>query len=171
MEAKLSAFLKGEFQPIDNKERLGLAGVCQVKKLNHTATGLYADAFAADPKLADDLKAAHRYNAACHAALAAAGQSEDAAKLDDTERTRLRKQALDWLRADLALRTQQLESGKPADRAAVQTTLRHWQQDNDLAGLRDAADLAKLPEAERRDWEGLWGEVEALLKRVEGRKP
>ena len=110
------------------KERLGLAGVCQGKKLHHTAAGLYAAAFAADPKLADDLKAAHRYNAACYAALAAAGQGEDAAKLDDKEKTRLRKQALDWLRADLALRTKQLESGKPADRAEVQQTMRHWQQ-------------------------------------------
>ncbi len=117
---KLPAFLKGEFQPADTKERLGLAGVCQGKKLNQQAAGLYAAAFAADPKLADDLKAGHRYNAACHAALAAAGQGEDAAKLDDKERARLRKQALDWLRADLALRTKQLETGKPADRAEVQ---------------------------------------------------
>src|SRR6516164_4586354 len=68
-----------------------------MKKLHHTATGLYAAAFAADPKLADDLKAGHRYRAACAAALAAAGQGEDAAKLDDKEKVRLRKQALDWL--------------------------------------------------------------------------
>ncbi len=114
------------------------------------ATGLYAAAFAADPKLADDLKAGHRYNAACFASLAAAGQGEDAAKLDDAERTRLRKQALEWLRADLALCTKQLETGKPADRAEVQQTVRHWQKDTDLAGIRDAAALAKLPAENRR---------------------
>ncbi len=34
MEAKLPAFLKGEFQPRDNAERLVLAGVCQAKKLH-----------------------------------------------------------------------------------------------------------------------------------------
>jgi len=50
------------------------------------------------------------------AALAAAGQGEDAAKLDDKERTRLRKQALDWLRADLALRRKQ-PPPRPADRS------------------------------------------------------
>ncbi len=60
--------------------------------------------------------------------LAAAGQGGDAAKLDDKEQTRLRQQALDWLRADLALRTKQLETGKPADRAEVQQKLRGWQR-------------------------------------------
>ena len=140
--------------------------MCESKKLNHAAAGLYAAAFAADPKLAADLKAFRRYNAACFAALAAAGQGEDAAKLDDAERILLRKQALDWLRADLALRTKQLESGKPADRAEVQQTMLHWQQDTDLAGIRDAAALAKLPEAERKQWQALWAEVDALLQKV-----
>ena len=97
---KLAAFQDGSYAPATSAERLGLAEWCQIKKLYHTAAGLYAAAFAAESKLADD----HRYNAACFAALAAAGQGEDAAKLDDNERTRLRKQALDWLKADLAAR-------------------------------------------------------------------
>jgi tetratricopeptide (TPR) repeat protein len=167
MDSKLPAFLRGKFEPKDAAERLGLAGVCQAKKLNAAALHLYAEAFAADPKLADDLKAAHRYNAACRAALAAAGQGEDAAKLDAKERRRLRQQALDWLRADLALRTKQLESGKPADRAEVQRQMRHWQQDSDLAAIRDAAALAKLPAQERAACERLWADVAALLKKAE----
>ena len=171
MESKLPAFLKGEFRPKDNMERLGLAGVCQGKKLNHAAARLYADAFADDPKLADDLEAAHRYNAACSASLAAAGQGEDAAKLDENERARLRKQAVDWLRADLILRTKQLEGSQPADRDQVQLNLRHWQMESDLAGIRDEAGLVELPEAERDQWHALWGEVEALLKRAERPTP
>src|SRR5262249_47191276 len=83
LEAKLPAFLKGEHKPSDTAEHLGLIRVCQVKKLHNTAARLYADAFAADASLADDPKLAHRYHAACHAALAAAGQGKDAAKLDD----------------------------------------------------------------------------------------
>ena len=71
-----------------------MAQFCKLKKLYHTAAGLYAAAFAADPKLADNLRAWHRYNAGCHAALAAAGQGQDAARLDDKERTRLRQQAV-----------------------------------------------------------------------------
>src|SRR5262249_26295214 len=97
------------------------------------------------------------------AALAAAGKGEDAAKLDDKEKLRLRQQALGWLRADLALRNKQLESGKPTDRAEVQAKMGHWQKDPDLAGVRDPVALAKLPEAERLEWQRLWKEVEALL--------
>jgi serine/threonine-protein kinase len=166
MESKLTAFLEGEFQPKDTAERLGLAGVCYARKLHATAARVYADAFAADPKLADDLKTGHRYNAACDAALAAAGQGEDAARLDDKEKARFRKQALDWLRADLALHTKQLESDRSAERTAAQDKLRQWQQDSDLAGLRDAAALAKLPREERTAWEKLWADVAALLKKA-----
>jgi serine/threonine-protein kinase len=165
---KFAAFQNRSYTPASNDERLGLAEWCRVKKLPRTATGLYAFAFAADPKLADDLLAAHRYSAACFAALAAAGQGDDAAKLDDQERTRLRQQARDWLRADLALRRQQHQTGEPADRAAVQQALRHWQQDTDLAGIRDAAALAKLSAEEQKAFTQLWAEVAALRKKAEG---
>jgi tetratricopeptide (TPR) repeat protein len=167
MEGKLPAFLRGEFQPKDAAECLGLAGVCHGKQLLHASARLYADAFAIDHKLADDMRAGHRYNAACYAALAAAGQGEDTAKLDEKERTRLRQQARDWLRADLALRGKQLESGQPADRAAVQQALRHWHQDSDLVVIRDAAALAELAAEERAACEQLWADVAALLKKAE----
>ena len=147
---------------------MGLAEICTNKKLYRSAAGLYAAAFAADPKLADDLKEVHRYNAACIAALAAAGRGEDAAQLDDAERTRLRRQALDWLRAHLALLTRQIES---ADRADSLQSLRHWQKDSDLATVREAESLAKLPDAERKEWEALWADVEAVLKRAQQPKP
>jgi hypothetical protein len=164
LEAKLPALLKGEFRPQVASECLGMAGVCEAKKLHATAARLSADAFAADHRLADDLKASRRYNAARSAALAAAGQGEDATNLDGKERTELRRQALDWLRADLALRSKQLESGQPADRTAAQTALRHWQQDRDLAVLRDAAALAKLSVEEQKAFTQLWADVAALLK-------
>jgi tetratricopeptide (TPR) repeat protein len=164
LEAKLPEFLKGEFQPGDNKERLALAVVCVGKKLHHAATGLYAAAFAADPRLADERQTPHRFNAACNAALAAAGQGEDAAQLDDQERSRLRKQALNWLRADLALYTKQRESDKPADHVAAQQSLSQWQRDPDLAGLRDKAALDKLPAEEQKAFAQLWADVAALQK-------
>jgi tetratricopeptide (TPR) repeat protein len=166
VQNKLPAFLKGDFKPTTNDERLGLAGWCRIKKLYRKSAGLSADAFTADARLADDLKAGHRYSAACSAARAAAGQGEDAARLDDKEKARLRKQALDWLRADLALRTQQLESGQSAERAAAQQALRHWQQDGDLASLRDKEALDKLPAEEQKAFAQLWADVAALFKKA-----
>jgi hypothetical protein len=85
------------------------------------------------------------------------GQAKDAAKLDDEERPRLRKQALDWLRADLAAWTKLIDRGLPTDRVAVQQKLKHWQMDSDLAGIRDATALANRVAEDR---------VAALLKKA-----
>jgi serine/threonine-protein kinase len=107
-----------------------------------------------------------RYGAACAAALAGGGRLTDAKPLDDKERARWRKRALDWLRADLALRTKQLASGQPADRAQVRQQMMHWQQDGDLAAIRDKAALAQRPADERQACEKLWADVAALLKKA-----
>jgi hypothetical protein len=162
----LPALQKGDYQPRDNDERLILVQVCKVKQLYRAAAALYADAFAADAKLAADLKAGHRYNAACFAVLAAAGHGKDADKLDDTERTRLRKQAQDWLRADLELWSKRAESDQATDRQATRAQLQHWQRDTDLAGVREDAALKKLPVEEQEAWRKLWTDVAELLKKA-----
>src|SRR5262249_50447303 len=127
-----------------------------------------ASAFTADPKLADDLQAAHRYSGACTAALAAAGKGQDAGSLDDNERSRLRQQALDWLRADLAAFTR--DAAIPAARPTIQQRLAHWQQDTNLTALRDAKALAALPAKERAAWQQFWADVAALHTKVETKK-
>src|SRR5262249_35092935 len=96
-----------------------------------------------------------------------AGQGEDAGKLDDRERARLRKQALDWLKADLTAWSKLLDSGPHQARPSFVQTLRHWQKDADLAGLRDETPLAKLPAEEQKAWPQLWADVAALLKKAE----
>jgi serine/threonine protein kinase/tetratricopeptide (TPR) repeat protein len=166
LEAKLPDVLAGKATPANNRERLGLIEVCQLKRRHVAAARLYADAFTADPKLADDLNACHRYNAACYAALAAAGQGTDAGKLDDQEQSRLRQQALAWLRADLEQWSKGLEGGKPEDRQVMRATLEHWQGDTDLAGVRDPQALKKLSAEEQEAWRKLWADVAELLKKV-----
>jgi tetratricopeptide (TPR) repeat protein len=164
---KLPAYLKGDFQPTTREEYLALIECCTVKQLFRAVAGLYAGAFAADPKLAEDLSTQNRNTAACYAALAAAGSGKDAAKLDDKERGHLRQQALDWLRADLVLRIKQIENGTPADRAAAQLQMKNVQRNGALASLRDPALLAKLPPEQRAAWEKFWADVAALLKKAE----
>jgi serine/threonine-protein kinase len=105
----------------------------------------------------------NRYTAACAAALAGCGWGADATSLDDAERPRLRRQALDWLRADLVAWGQLLEKEPDQARARVQKMLRHWQWDGDFAGVRGEA-LAKLPESKRQAWRQLWADVEQTLK-------
>ena len=119
----LPAFLRGEYEPQDNDERLALVGTCQSQGRYHTAARLYAEAFTADPGLADNLTTECRYRsteeepyyervesvntearylAARCAALAGCGLGRDGAGLSRAERARWRKQARAWLRADLA---------------------------------------------------------------------
>src|SRR5262249_1149736 len=118
-EKRLLAVLAGKSAPADRKERLEWARLCRWTRRYAGAGGLWGEAFEAEAKLADDLKAGYRYQAATAAALAAAGKGRDAGGLEDAQKAALRKRALAWLQADLAARARQ-----PAgERAAV---LRQW---------------------------------------------
>jgi hypothetical protein len=44
--------------------------------------------------------------------------------------------------------------------------MQHWLADPDFAGVRGAAALGKLPEAERPRWQRLWEDVEMLKRRA-----
>jgi eukaryotic-like serine/threonine-protein kinase len=172
MDRKLAAVLEGKAQPADDAERLALAQLCQqpFKKFYAASARLYSEALAHDAKLADDVPTGNRYNAACAAALAAAGQGNDADKLDDKERVRLRKQVVEWLRADLAYWTKQAASEKSGERERMRQTLKHWQEDADLSGLRDAAELAKLSADEQKVCKELWADVQTLLDKTRMKK-
>ncbi|HXL19146.1 MAG TPA: hypothetical protein VN961_16650, partial [Streptosporangiaceae bacterium] len=166
----LPAFRRGEYQPQDDDERLALlAGQlasCQFEGLLGAAARLYSDAFAAEPRLAEDVLAATRYHAARAAALAGCGQGQDAGRLNDEERALLRRQALDWLRQDLTWCGQRLDDGNPQTNARIRQGLQSWWGDPDLAGVHAEDALAKLPDEEREQWERLWSDVEELLGRV-----
>jgi serine/threonine-protein kinase len=185
----LPAFLRGEYQPRDHDERLALVGVCQFQGLYHAAARLYADAFADDPNLAEDLASncrsratlgdkqpagrveelatQCRYPAARCAALAGCGLGEDGAKLSKAERTRWRQQASDWLRADLAVWTRTLDSSSPAARVLVRKLLGHWQADPDLAGLREPRELRQWSADERKECLTLWAQVQTVVRRAQ----
>src|SRR5262249_2383163 len=148
---------------------LELGWICQRpnKRLHVAATRFAADAFAADPNLANDFRKQHRYHAACSAALAAAGQGADARLLSDEDVPALRRQALTWLRADLAVYARVAKTD-PKQKEAVRKRLAHWQQDAHLASVRDPAALDLLPEEERAAWRRLWDDVESLRREASG---
>lgn len=103
LDMRLPAILDGDEKPDSPKEQVDFAVFCvSHRPFYRAAARFFSDAFAADPKLANDLKNGTRYIAACAASLAAAGRGKDAANLDDSEKARLRKQADQWLRADLS---------------------------------------------------------------------
>jgi serine/threonine-protein kinase len=149
-------------QVLDGRDRakpdelLEMAFLChQRKKQDGGAAQLYARAFDARPTLGTDLSRHYRYQAACAAVL---GATEE-----------LRRTARVWLQADLALYAKLLEGAKPEGILLTAERLAHWQKDPDLAGVRDARALGRLPKAEREDWRKLWDEVKALGKNARSR--
>ncbi len=86
--------------------------------------------------------------------------------MNDEERALLRRQALDWLRQDLTWCGQRLDDGNAQINARIRQGLQFWCGDPDLAGVRAKDALARLPDEEREQWERLWSDVDALLRRV-----
>jgi tetratricopeptide (TPR) repeat protein len=169
-EASLPAVLSGKAQPRDAEECLAFAKLCQERRAFAAAARFYAEAFARRPALAADLQPGYRYDAACAAALAGCRQGQGAADLSPKERAQLRRQALDWLRRDLAAWRTLLEKGPDVARPVIVKQLRHWLADADFAGMRGPDALASLPEAERPAWQELWADVADTLARAE-KKP
>jgi tetratricopeptide (TPR) repeat protein/tRNA A-37 threonylcarbamoyl transferase component Bud32 len=165
LEKDLPEVLEGKTE-VSIDRQIDYARLCVLAKRFQAAAQLCAAVFAADPKRAEDLRTTLRYNAASAAVLAGCGQGRDADRLDDRERARWRKQALDWLRADLALWDKRLASN-PKARAAVVRAMQQWQRDVSLAGIRDREALSRLPELERKEWQQLWTEARDLHARAD----
>jgi len=115
----------------------------------------------------DELATVCLYPAARCAALAGCGLGKDGATLGDSERTWWRKQAREWLRADVAVWSRTLDRGCRAACDVVTKLLTRWQGDSDLAGLRDPSALEKLSADERAECLALWKDIAALLNRAQ----
>jgi tetratricopeptide (TPR) repeat protein len=165
LRPRLSGLIAGQIRPKDTAERLAFADLCRQPGTSRYALAarLYADAFHIDSRLADDLRSAHRRHAAAAAAAAGCGRGQDATALEEPQRARLRLQAQNWLRAELALWVKLVRRGGPQIKAAMQQGLLLWQHDPNFAGVHDTGALARLPASERVTWEKLWQDVERLL--------
>jgi hypothetical protein len=176
LEHRLPAILKGDEKPANTQEQLDLAQLCVDTKRYAGAARFFSGAFADKPELAGDQPSLDRYDAACCAALAGCGQGVDADKLDATERVRLRRLALDWLRDELKAFRQMLD--RSLDKAAPRVAggLQRCLVEPDFASVRGPEALARLPETERPDWQKLWQDVADTLTRAReisaaGKKP
>jgi len=133
----------------------------QSAQLFAAAVRYYSEAFAAEPKLANDIYRSNRYNAACAPRLwpaAARARTLPRWRMESV-RPFVGKHSL-GLRADLAARRSLLDKDRGEVRFPVQPMLPHWQIDPDFNGVRGADALAKLPKSNARQWRKLWQEVE-----------
>src|SRR5262249_23761806 len=150
----------GQSQPASARERAELALFSsQYKRKFVRAANWYAEAFAAEPKLAEEPPIPRRYYAAVAAAAAGCGQGKDAEGLSDDDRAGWRQGALEWLREELTFRRRQIDEGTPDVRGEIRQFLGQWQADPNLAGVSAEAGLAKLPADEQEAWRKLWHDV------------
>ncbi len=166
LDARLAGYIKRNQQPRSQADRLQLAQRAYTKGFHVTAARLWSEALEAEPKLGDDRQAQIRYNAACAAALAASGAEKSDQAPDAADKVKLRQQALEWLKSELAIWAKLVESGQPEAKASIAQTLKHWHEDSDLAGIRDAKALDELPEAEHAGWRTLWADIAAVLEKA-----
>jgi serine/threonine protein kinase/Tfp pilus assembly protein PilF len=164
--SRLPALLQGREQSNDARVLRDLAMFSQLGKKWYAATRFFADAFAIDPKLAENLETADRYNAACYAVLASCDQRKQEHPIDAWAQASLRRQARQWLRAELAQWGRRLESADNRTRLLVREKIRYWRTDADLAGIRDEGALDKLPADEQQDCREVWTAVDVLIQRA-----
>jgi eukaryotic-like serine/threonine-protein kinase len=166
---KLTAILAGKEKPANEAEQLTLGMVCALSdRKAHAAAAarLFKEAFAAQPRFAENPDAGCRYKAACCAILAGTGQSDDGQELDAAAKVELRRQARDWLRADLVGMEMNIASRNPLAFTPVQYRLWVWHNDPDLAAVRDSRKLTALPAQEREEWLALWNEVATMCQKA-----
>ena len=164
-EMRLPAVLAAQAKPANAVEAIRFAELCaRYQKRYPLSLRFYAEAFRAESKLETNPLLGHRYNAACYAALAADGKGIEPPPT--SERPELRRTARDWLAADLAARTQLLDSAPEMNRAVVHGKMLHWLADPDLAGIRDPDKLKTLHPDEQRIMEILWRDVRTLRDRT-----
>jgi serine/threonine protein kinase/Tfp pilus assembly protein PilF len=166
LEHKLPELVSGQLQPVDIEDRASFINACHFTKCFAASARLRAQVLADKSIPADKLPLFYRYNAACAAALAGCGLGVDCGQTTDEDRARLRRQALEWLRADLQDYAKLLDGQKPMDIRFVRKRLRNWQNDPDLNGLRDSVAQARLADDECQACKQLWNEVESLLGRT-----
>jgi tetratricopeptide (TPR) repeat protein len=164
--ARLDAIGAGRSKPATPAEAIEfaiLAAQSPRRRYGLTAR-LYSEAFAADPALADPLKTPYRNWAACDAVNAATGKDTEMPALGVEEWGYLTGLALKWLRADLARWTSQATDSKRWQQVRDQLT--HWKKESTLVPVRDPASLAAMPPADRKAWEALWRDVDAVLASI-----
>jgi serine/threonine-protein kinase len=182
LEPRLPAVLRGEDRPKDTAETILFARMCNSLQRYAASVRLFEEAFAKDPTLADNPGAGRFYAARC-AVLGGCVPGKDDPPLDEARRSHLRKQGLHWLRVELDKVKALVERGpeslpiplrNPQTRADVLSERRRmlegWKTSRDLIEVRDPEGLAKLPEAERKDWQPFWAEVDALILQTQEKK-
>jgi tetratricopeptide (TPR) repeat protein len=165
---QLDEIVAGRAKPATPAETIEFAILAAQGRRYGLEVRLSRIAFAADPALADPLKYPHRYWAACDAVRAATGHDVEMTTLGVEEWGYLTGLALKWLRAVLAFWTSRAKN--PKEQQGVRDRLTPWKNESTLASVRDPVWLAAMTPTDRKAWEALWRDVDAVLASITQRE-
>lgn len=171
LEKQIPSLIRGESSPKDTRERLALAQLCHDIKHFSAAVQFLSDALTSNPQLGDSQRDQLRYHAARSALMAGTSQDKSIAQSNELTRATLRRQAHDWLRADFEAWSKYAQEPTGENRDPVIRYFAQWRISSDLASVRTPKELDKLPIDERKAWESLWADVDALLQKVSKMEP
>ncbi len=163
IEHGFTALLRGKIKPASVTDRLDFAYVAHTRGFHATSARLWAESLALQPALANDPTNRLRFAAARCAVLAGCGQGKDEPPPDEAAKSTLRRQAREWLEADLIACSKILATGSPRVRSTARKALQSWKTDTVLAYVRDPEALAALAEAEQAQWRNLWADVDKVM--------
>jgi hypothetical protein len=130
-----------------------LARIALMKGQSLEAARWFAEAFARNPALSEDLGERYRYDAARAAARAAAVGANE-----------WRKTSAAWMEAELSAWEGRLELGRVKEEE-LRERLEGWLREPAFATVRGDS-IATLGEEDRQVWEDLWQRVSDLLRRL-----
>jgi eukaryotic-like serine/threonine-protein kinase len=163
---RLPAVLRGDDEPKDAQECASFARLCALKQLYADSARLWRDAFTTRPGMNDDGMVSNRCHAARAAALASCGRGRDDPPPDDSARSYWRKQALTWLSEELKASSKRAADSAHPKHDGLAARLGCWRIDPSLAGIRDEAVIAVLPDTERQVCRDFWSQVESLQRQL-----
>lgn len=158
---RLPAVLLGTQEPRDTAERMTFARLCGRRSQYAAAVEFWQQAFKDDPTLTQDRDADHRFDAACAAAMAAAGHDKNSPPPDEAEQSRLRDLALGWLTIKLDDWTEFLPTVPQEARPGIIKNLSFWQAEKDLQSVHNPD---ALPKTERQQWQAFWDKYHRVLR-------
>jgi tetratricopeptide (TPR) repeat protein len=162
LDARLTEIQSGQSKPANADEMARLGVFCLIEKnLCSAAYDFFRLAFEQQPDLRDKPTLSYRYRAASAAFGLSIGMGRDAMGVTPEQRETARKQALDWMKAELAAQKKRYQDGK---RENVRQALDHWFQDPGWQFI------GSLPQAERTLWEPLWSEAINLHSQAREKK-
>ena len=97
--------------------------------------------------------------------LAGCGLGNGAASLSADDRARWRRQARDWLNAEIT--AQEILVDTPAATRPSRSSLLSVRDDPEYSLLRDAAQWSKFDADEQAQWLSLWRDIDRLLARID----